>query len=95
VLGIALRLAAIGASERALAAPDSVATRRMERRLFGVCAGFSLAAAVTSTLFAHVMDESGGCGDGRGLSLAHNRPHFLKPHLSCFKASLLPLKRPR
>jgi hypothetical protein len=30
------------------------------------------------------------------LSLAHNPPlYFLQPHLSCFKASLLPLKRPR
>jgi hypothetical protein len=33
--------------------------------------------------------------DGRGLSLAHNRPRVFKPHLSCLKASLLPLKRPR
>eukprot|EP00740_Mantoniella_antarctica_P025320 CAMPEP_0198704882 /NCGR_PEP_ID=MMETSP1468-20131203/390127_1 /TAXON_ID=1461545 /ORGANISM="Mantoniella sp, Strain CCMP1436" /LENGTH=371 /DNA_ID=CAMNT_0044463719 /DNA_START=477 /DNA_END=1588 /DNA_ORIENTATION=+ len=72
VLGIALRLAAIGASERAVAAPDTVATRRMEQRLFAVCAGFSLACALTSTLFAHVMDESGGCGDGFNTFLAYS-----------------------
>ena len=72
VLGIALRLAAIGASERALAAPDAVSTRRMERRLFTVCAGFSLACATTSSVFAHVMDESGGCGDGFNTFLAYS-----------------------
>jgi hypothetical protein len=39
----------------------------------------------------------GGCrdGDGRGVSLAYNRPRVYAPHLSCFKASLLPPKRPR
>jgi hypothetical protein len=31
---------------------------------------------------------------GRALSLAYNR-HVFEPHLSSFKASLLPLKRPR
>lgn len=72
VLGIALRLAAIGASERAVAAPNALATRRMERRLFAVCAGFSLACATTSSVFAHVMDESGGCGDGFNTFLAYS-----------------------
>ena len=31
--------------------------------------------------------------DGRGLSLAYNRPHVCKPHLSC-SIPLLPLTRP-
>jgi hypothetical protein len=30
--------------------------------------------------------------DGRGLSLPYTRPHAFTPHLSCCKASLLPLK---
>ena len=72
VLGIALRLAAIGASERAIAAPDTVHTRRMEIRLFAVCALFSLACGLTAVMFAHVMDESGGCGDGFNTFLAYS-----------------------
>jgi hypothetical protein len=34
--------------------------------------------------------------DGRGLSLAYNRPRvYLRLISACFKASLLPLQRPR
>ena len=59
VLGIALRVSAVGASERALAAPTIASARRIEREYFGACFVFSFACLACSITFVHVMDEGG------------------------------------
>ena len=72
VLGIALRVSAVGASERALAAPTIASARRIEREYFGACFVFSFACLACSFTFVHVMDEGGGCGDAFNTFLAYS-----------------------
>ena len=72
VLGIALRVSAVGASERALAAPTIASARRIEREYFGACFVFSFACLACSITFVHVMDEGGGCGDAFNTFLAYS-----------------------
>ena len=71
VLGIALRVSAVGASERALHAPGRPETRAVERNYFLTCLGFSAVSLACAVSFVHVMDESGGCGDGFQTFLAY------------------------
>jgi hypothetical protein len=71
VLGVALRVSAVGTSERAVAATDSNARKKYEWKYFGACALFSLACVFISVMFVHVMDEAGGCGDGFNTFLAY------------------------
>ena len=72
VLGIALRVSAVGASERALACPASAEARRVENAYFAACFLFSFACLACSITFVHVMDEGGGCGDGFNTFLAYS-----------------------
>ena len=72
VLGIALRVSAVGASERALACLASAEARRVELAYFAACFLFSFACLACSITFVHVMDEGGGCGDGFNTFLAYS-----------------------
>ena len=63
VLGIALRVSAVGVSERALAAADKTRSRQIQASYIAVCFGFAACCLATSIVFVHVMDEGGGCGD--------------------------------
>ena len=71
VLGIALRVSAVGASERAMHAPGKPATRRVERNYFMMCFSFSAVSMLCAISYVHVMDEAGGCGDGFQTFLAY------------------------
>ena len=64
VLGIALRVSAVGVSERALAAADKTRSRQIQASYIAVCFAFAACCLATSIVFVHVMDEGGGCGDG-------------------------------
>lgn len=72
VLGIALRVSAVGVSERALAAGSITQQNKMEASYFVCCFFVSVAALATSITFVHVMDEGGGCGDGLNTFLAYS-----------------------
>ena len=72
VLGIALRVSAVGASERAMHAPGKPATRRVERNYFIMCFSFSAVSMLCAVSYVHVMD-GGGCGDGFQISGLHVR----------------------
>ena len=72
VLGIALRVSAVGVSERALAAADSSVARQIQASYVAVCFAFASCCLATSIVFVHVMDEGGGCGDGFNTFLAYS-----------------------
>ena len=74
VLGIALRVSAVGVSERALflAAVDKTNARRIQHKYVAVCFVFASCCLATSIVFVHVMDEGGGCGDGLNTFLAYS-----------------------
>ena len=72
VLGIALRVSAVGVSERALAAADSNLARQVQLSYAAVCFAFAACCLATSIVFVHVMDEGGGCGDGLNTFLAYS-----------------------
>ncbi len=72
VLGIALRVSAVGVSERALAAGDTKNASRIQLSYIAVCFVFASCCLATAIVFVHVMDEGGGCGDGVNTFLAYS-----------------------
>ena len=72
VLGIALRVSAVGVSERALAAADKTRSRQIQASYVAVCFAFAACCLATSIVFVHVMDEGGGCGDGLNTFAAYS-----------------------
>ena len=72
VLGIALRVSAVGVSERALAAADKTRSRQIQASYIAVCFAFAACCLATSIVFVHVMDEGGGCGDGLNTFAAYS-----------------------
>jgi hypothetical protein len=71
VLGIALRVSAVGVSERALLSGSVSQQHKVEFTYFACCFAFALCCLTTSITFVHVMDEGGGCGDGLNTFLAY------------------------